>query len=155
MVSRYHAAMPHCLIEYSGNLHESGRWDELCKKIAQTMLAQKHSVEAEGKTELKSVFPIGGVRVRAHAVDHWCIGDGRFDANGTKPASAGFVHLEMKVGAGRSADTLKRAGDAVFDTVKSHFAQEFSELGLALSMEINEFSEDGSWKHNNLHQKFK
>ncbi len=135
--------MPHCILEYSANLEARSDFPALTKKIASTMLAQRHLVNGE----LVPVFPIGGVRVRAYRTESYCIGDGSLEA--------GFVHAEMKIGAGRSSQTIKASGDAVFDTIKAHFAQEFAERGLALSMEINEFSEDGSWKHNNLHQKFK
>jgi 5-carboxymethyl-2-hydroxymuconate isomerase len=135
--------MPHCLLEYSANLEEHGDFPALTKKIAATMLAQRHQVQGE----TVPVFPIGGVRVRAYRTESYCIGDGSLDA--------GFVHAEMKIGAGRSAETIKQSGDAVFATIKEHFAQEFARSGLALSMEINEFSEEGSWKHNNLHQKYK
>ena len=134
--------MPHCLLEYSANLDERGDFPALTRKIAEAMLAQRHEVNGEQKP----VFPIGGVRVRAYACESFCIGDGSLEA--------GFVHAEMKIGAGRSAETLKRAGDAVFATIKSHFAEEFAQRGLALSLEINEFSEEGTWKHNNLHQRF-
>ncbi len=135
--------MPHCLLEYSANLETRGDFSALTKKIAATMLAQRHDINGDSVP----VFPIGGVRVRAYRTDSYCIGDGSIEA--------GFVHAEMKIGAGRSAQTIKQSGDAVFATIKEHFAEEFARTGLALSMEINEFSEEGSWKHNNLHQIFK
>jgi len=39
--------------------------------------------------------------------------------------------------------------------LKEHFAALFARRGLALSMEIVEFSEAGTWKHNNIHARFK
>ena len=75
------------------------------------------------------------------------IADGRPDA--------GYVHARLEVGAGRGAETLKAAGDAVFETMKSHFARRYESQGLALSLEVVEFGESGTWKHNNLHARFK
>jgi 5-carboxymethyl-2-hydroxymuconate isomerase len=39
--------------------------------------------------------------------------------------------------------------------MKAHFADQFANQGLALSLELNEFSESGTLKHNNLHARFK
>ena len=39
--------------------------------------------------------------------------------------------------------------------MKAHFAEQFAQRGLALSLELNEFSEAGTLKHNNLHARFK
>ena len=42
----------------------------------------------------------------------------------------------------------------LFEAMKQHFAREFDSQGLALSLEIGEFSEAGTWKHNNLHGRY-
>jgi 5-carboxymethyl-2-hydroxymuconate isomerase len=39
--------------------------------------------------------------------------------------------------------------------IKTHFASLYAKRYLALSMELVEFSEGGSYKHNNVHAKFK
>ena len=131
--------MPHLTIEYSGNLRETGDFAGLCATLARTLVA----FEADGRR----VYPAGGVRVRAHAADHWCIGDGRADA--------AFVHARLAVGAGRGAQTLEATGDALFAAMKEHFAPLFERQGLALSLEVGEFSEAGTWKHNNLHARLR
>lgn len=131
--------MPHLTLEYSANLQDNGDFGTLCQQLAQTLIAQ----QADGK----AVYPIGGVRVRALAAHDYCIADGRPDA--------AFVHATLKIGAGRSDDTKKRTGDALFEVMKNHFAAIYQQTGLALSLEINEFSESGSWKHNNLHARFR
>jgi 5-carboxymethyl-2-hydroxymuconate isomerase len=131
--------MPHLTLEYSGNLRETGDFGTLCATLARTLVA----FEADGKP----VYPVGGVRVRAIAADHWCIGDGRADA--------AFVHARLFVGAGRGAATLKSTGDALFAAMKAHFATLFETQGLALSLEVGEFSEAGTWKHNNLHARMR
>ncbi len=131
--------MPHLTIEYSGNLRDHGDFDTLCATLARTLVA----FEADGAR----VYPVGGVRVRAIAADHWCVGDGR--------AYAAFVHARLAVGAGRGADTLKATGDALFAAMKAHFADVFARQGLALSLEVGEFSEGRTWKHNNLHARMR
>jgi 5-carboxymethyl-2-hydroxymuconate isomerase len=81
--------------------------------------------------------------VRAVRCEQYCIADGRPDA--------AFLHANLKIGAGRSESAKTATGDALFDVIKQHFADAFDKHGLALSLEINEFSEAGTWKHNNLH----
>ena len=39
--------------------------------------------------------------------------------------------------------------------MKAHFAAQYAQRGLALSLEFIEFSESGTLKHNNLHARFK
>ena len=123
--------MPHLTIEYSGNLRATGDFAGLCAALARTLAA----FAEDGR----HVYPVGGVRVRAIAADHWCIGDGRADA--------AFVHARLSVGAGR--------GEAVFAAMKAHFAPLFERQGLALSLEVGEFAEAGTWKHNNLHARMR
>ena len=131
--------MPHLTLDYSANLSSKGDLQGLCKKLADCLVAQR----ADGK----AVYPIGGTRVRALAADAWCIADGAVDA--------AYVHAALKVGAGRTEATLRATGDALFEVMKAHFAELYKRMGLALSLEIGEISESGTWKHNNLHARFK
>jgi|SRR5580700_10980190 5-carboxymethyl-2-hydroxymuconate isomerase len=132
--------MSHMTLEYSANLRAGGRFGELCRRLAQCMT----ELRAEGA----AVYPPGGVRVRAIACEDYCIADGTL-------GDAGFVHAILKIGAGRS-DAVKQATcTALFDIMKAHFAEQFAKQGLALSLELNEFSEAGTLKHNNLHARFK
>ena len=77
-----------------------------------------------------------------------CIADGSI-------ADAGFVHAILKIGAGRSEEAKTATCSGLFDIMKAHFAERFATQGLALSLELNEFSEAGTFKHNNLHARFK
>lgn len=131
--------MPHLTLDYSGNLRETGRFDALCANLARTLVA----FEVDGER----VYPVGGVRVRALCADHWAVGDGRADA--------AYVHARLNVGAGRGDATLKATGDALFAAMKAHFADQFERQGLALSLEIAEFGETGTWKYNNLHARMR
>lgn len=132
--------MPHLTIEYSANLRDDGDWTSLCRKLA--------SVLASGEQGGKPVFPLGGIRVRAIAAEDWCIGDGSL-------ADAAFVHARLVIGAGRSEPVKRETGDALFAVVREHFAGSFEARGLALSLEIGEFSDAGTWKHNNLHERYR
>jgi 5-carboxymethyl-2-hydroxymuconate isomerase len=131
--------MPHLTLEYSANLADDERIGELCRKLAQCLDAQRESDQR--------VYPLGGIRVRAVRCEQYCIADGRADA--------AFLHANLKIGAGRSEAARKATGDALFDVIRQHFAETFDKQGLALSLEINEFSEAGTWKHNNLHARLK
>jgi len=128
--------MSHMTLEYSGNLRISGRFSELCRKLAQFMT----SLEVDGQ----AVFPPGGVRVRAIPCDEFCIADGTL-------TDAAFVHAVLKIGAGRSEAAKRATVTGLFDIIKAHFADDYARRGLALSLEFNEFSESGTLKHNNLH----
>jgi 5-carboxymethyl-2-hydroxymuconate isomerase len=131
--------LPHLTIEYSANLADEERIGELCNLLARCLDAQRDGEQR--------VFPLGGIRVRALRCKHYCVADGRSDA--------AFLHANLKIAAGRSPEIRQATGDALFTVIKEHFAYEFATSGLALSMEINEFSEAGTWKHNNLHARLK
>jgi 5-carboxymethyl-2-hydroxymuconate isomerase len=127
-------------LEYSGNLRATGQFPDLCRKLAQFMSA----LQIDGRP----VFPPGGVRVRAIPCDEFCIADGTLH-------DAGFVHAILKIGAGRSDAAKQATVNGLFDIMKSHFADAYAQRGLALSLELNEFSEAGTMKHNNLHARLR
>ena len=127
--------MAHLVLEYTDNLAAEGRLPELLRKANETLIAQG------------DVVPIGGIRSRAIELEHWCMADGAADY--------AFVHGTLKIGAGRSAEVRRRVGDALFETIKTHFADLYTRRYLALSLEVAEFDEAGTWKHNNVHQRFR
>lgn len=133
--------MPHLVLDHSPNLRDSGDFPTLCRQLAQTLVQWRDEAG-------QPVYPIGGTRVRAIAVDACCIGDGALP-------DAAYVHASFKVGAGRSEATLRATAAALFDVMRTHFAAEFERRPLALSLELAEFSEAGTLKHNNLHVRFK
>jgi 5-carboxymethyl-2-hydroxymuconate isomerase len=135
--------VPHLTLEYSANLAGAERIGQLCNALAQCLDAQRENIDESEQR----VYPLGGIRVRALRCEQYCIADGRPDA--------AFLHANLKIGAGRSDATKKATGDALFALIKQHFATEFEQQGLALSLEIGEFSEAGTWKHNNLHARLK
>ncbi|MDD2990716.1 MAG: 5-carboxymethyl-2-hydroxymuconate Delta-isomerase [Zoogloea sp.] len=127
--------MPHLIYEYTDNLKAEGDIPGLLRKTNQVVIAQG------------GVFPTGGIRARALCLTDYCVADGSADD--------AFVHLTFKMGAGRTAEEKQKVGDELFTMLKEHFAALFARRGLALSMEIVEFSEAGTWKHNNIHARYK
>jgi 5-carboxymethyl-2-hydroxymuconate isomerase len=122
--------MAHILIEYSANL--SGRID------LPSFLGAVHA-SALGT----GIFPIGGVRTRAYAAEHYRIADGH-------PDNA-FVHTMLRVGHGRDVQTRKQACEAIFATLCDQLAGLFEQMPLGLSLEMQEIDPVLTLKKNNLH----
>ena len=127
--------MPHLIYEYTDNLAAEADIPGLLQKSNQVLISQ-------GK-----VIPIGGVRSRAICLTHYCIADGTVDD--------AFVHAALKLGTGRTEAEKKKIGDDLFKMISEHFAAIFQKRSLALSLEIFEFSEAGTWKQNNIHARYK
>ena len=132
--------MSHMTLEYSANLRAEGAFPALCAKLARFMT----ELRADGA----AVFPPGGVRVRAIPCEEYCIADGSL-------SDAGFIHAILKIGAGRTEDVKRSTCVGLFDIMKAHFADAYASRGLALSLELSEFGESGTLKHNNLHGRFR
>lgn len=128
--------MPHFILEYTSNVKEAVGIAELLKKANGILMAQG------------DLFPIGGIRSRAIELMDYAIADGTADR-------AGFVHATLKIGFGRSEEEKRKVGDELFEMMKVHFASLFATRYFALSMELDEFREAGTWKQNNLHTLFK
>lgn len=126
--------MPHLIFEYTDNLGTAADIPGLLRKANQVMIAQ-------------DVFPVGGIRSRAIELKDYCVADGSADD--------AFVHATVKIGAGRSAEARQKTGDELFEMMKAHFAALYASRGLALSLELIEFSEAGTWKHNNIHARYR
>ncbi|WP_458414170.1 5-carboxymethyl-2-hydroxymuconate Delta-isomerase [Schinkia sp. CFF1] len=127
--------MPHIIVEYTNNIKAEANIPLLLEKINGVIISKS------------PLFPIGGLRSRAIELEDYRVADGKEDD--------AFVHVTLKIGAGRSKQDKKSTCDELFDVIKEHFAELFSRRFLALSMELVEFSEAGTYKHNNIHQRFK
>lgn len=127
--------MAHLILEITDNIAAQGDIDGVLKKANDCLIAQG------------GIFPIGGIRARAIVLEHYRVADGA--------ENDAFVHITLKVGAGRTAAVLQKAGDELFAMIKEHFAALYATRGLALSMEIFQFDEAGTWKHNNIHSRYR
>ena len=122
--------MPHLIIEYSANL--------------ETDLAPRALAEAIHQAALETgVFPIGGCRTRLARRDVTVIADGHPDNR--------FIHVQARIGIGRSAEVRQRAAEHIFSRLKAFTADIFIRAPLGLTLEIVEIDPIGSLKHNNLH----
>lgn len=133
--------MPHLVILYTPNLDAATDMTALCRTLADTMLAVK---DEEGK----QVFPTGGTRVLAYPAAHYAVADGKRDY--------AFVYLNLRMAAGRSDATKKRAGDALLAVASAHFDPLMKERLIGITLQVDESPGqvyDG--KHSNLHPLFK
>jgi 5-carboxymethyl-2-hydroxymuconate isomerase len=123
--------VPHILIEYSANLSESVDFPRFLRALRASALAT-------------SVFPLGGIRIRAYQADHYLVADGH-------PDNA-FVHIMLRVGHGRDLETRKRACDAIFATATEFLTPLFERIPLGISLEMQEIDAVLTCKKNNLHE---
>lgn len=125
--------MPHITVEYTDNLKVDGDIKGLLKKLNEALID-------EG-------FPIGGVRSRAIELKDYIIADGTGEDDS-------FVHVTLKIGAGRTNEVKKSACDRLFSIIESHFETQFTNRYIALSLELFEFMFP-TFKKNNIHQRYR
>ena len=121
--------MPHQIIEYSANLERVVDIDALVKVLHET---------AAGIDAL----PLGGLRTRAVARQHYRIADGH-------PDNA-FINVVLRLAPGRPFDVRKAAGEELYQALCEYLDSVFSTSPLAISYEIQELDADLRWKKNNL-----
>lgn len=126
--------MPHAWIEVSANIAGEPEIRELKRLVYDAAL-------------VTGIFPLGGVRVRFQVIDDYLVGD-------CDPANA-FVHIVLRIGAGRDLATRKQAADAVFARVCALLKPLNARAPLAVAFEVQEMSEDLNYKFNNLHDHIK
>ena len=126
--------MPHFIAECTNNIREQADLPGLFGKVNAALAAT-------------GIFPIGGIRSRAIWLDTWQMADGQHDY--------AFVHMTLKIGAGRSQESRQDVGDMLFTLIKAHFAALMESRYLALSFEIDELHPTLNYKQNNVHALFK
>ena len=127
--------MPHFTLEFTDNIKQEANIPELLKKANDILIS------------FKDVFPIGGIRSRAIEHSIYRIADGACDD--------AFVHAQLKIGSGRPEEIKKKVCETIFEMLKDHFSDLMDRRYMALSLEIIEFSESGTYKHNTIHRRFK
>ena len=126
--------MPHFIAECTDNIREQADLPGLFAKV-NAALADT------------GIFPLGGIRSRAHWLDTWQMADGKHDY--------AFVHMTLKIGAGRSLESREEVGEMLFALIKTHFAALMASRYLALSFELDELHPTLNYKQNNVHALFK
>ncbi|MEM6310505.1 MAG: 5-carboxymethyl-2-hydroxymuconate isomerase [Pseudomonadota bacterium] len=122
--------MAHLIIQYSAPLDDTYDLSHLCDILRDVM-------------EGSGIFPIGGIRVRAVAVNDYAIADGHKDNM--------FADLVLRMGAGRAQETKLEAGASLMAAAEAFFAKALSRPYFALSMEVVEIDGLLSWKTNSIH----
>lgn len=125
--------MPHFIVECTENIRSEARLPALFSRV-NALLADS------------GLFPLAGIRSRAHWVDCWQMADGRHDY--------AFVHLTLRVGHGRSPAQLQSVMVPLFELIKMHFALLMARRYLALSLNLEELHPRFSFRQNNLHALF-
>jgi len=132
--------MPHLVILYTPNLEGKTDVSALCRKLADVMLVIRDEAG-------KQVFPTGGTRVLAYPAAHSAVADGKGDY--------GFMYLNVRMGAGRSAAVHKEAGDRLLAVVKEHVAPMFESERVGVTLQIDESpGQVYDAKHSTLHPLF-
>ncbi|TMW71079.1 5-carboxymethyl-2-hydroxymuconate Delta-isomerase [Alteribacter natronophilus] len=129
--------MPHIIVEYTDNLTR----EEFHPK---TVLDKINKVF----TDRPDVFPVGGVRSRAIRLTDYMIADGA-------GADDAFVHVTVKIAPGRTQEQKDDACGELFDSLCDYLSPVYDQRGLALSLELYEFGDGGTYKKNNIHKRYK
>jgi 5-carboxymethyl-2-hydroxymuconate isomerase len=110
--------MAHFIVEYSANLQaEKLNVQALLEKLVKSAISTK-------------LFPVAGIRARAHKCENFYIADGT--------EGFAFVHLEVKLGAGRTDEEKNQAADSFLETLIAHLQAIYDTQGLAISFEMSE-----------------
>ncbi|EPO4107883.1 5-carboxymethyl-2-hydroxymuconate Delta-isomerase [Enterobacter cloacae] len=125
--------MPHFIAECTDNIREQADLPGLFAKVNEALAAT-------------GIFPIGGIRSRAHWLDTWQMADGKQEY--------AFVHMTLKIGAGRSLESREEVSEMLFALIKAHFADLMAARYLALSFELDELHPTLNYKQNNVHALF-
>jgi len=126
--------MPHFIAECTQNIREQAQLPALFARVNR-LLADS------------GIFPLGGIRSRAHWIDTFQMADGQHDY--------AFVHMTLKIGHGRALDELQPVISSLFELIKAHFAALMAERYLALSLVVEELHPVLNFKQNNVHALFR
>ena len=143
--------MPHLVLLYTANLDAALDMPALCRDAADAML----SVRDEA----------GGTRVLAYPAPHYAVADGgaagraagvgKTDISGDDPGEYAFIYGNLRMAAGRSVATQKRAGDAVLAAIRARIDPVMATRHIGLTLQIDEGHEVFDAKHSTLHPLFK
>jgi len=121
--------MAHFIYEYSANL--------LPELDIAAVMAALHRVAADG-----GVFPVAGLRSRALRCDDYLVADG-------DPAK-GFLHLSIRMGAGRPVEVRREVGEALFETLLRELQPVLAVHAASVSMELRELEKTAKFNHTNF-----
>lgn len=117
--------MPHLILDYAPSLDDAADLPALCDHLRRAMIAT-------------GTFPLAGIRVRAHPAAHVSMADGGGEHL--------YLHLQLRIGAGRDTATKSAASKAVFDAACAFLAPVLATRSLAISCELVEIDDTSSFK---------
>ncbi len=120
--------MPHVILEYSDNLNLTD------KDIAEFQQNVNQKVHDTG------LFPLKGIRSKAYCCTQHCIADGN-------PKHA-FVHLEIKIGIGRTEQEKDRVTKLLLNYLIEFF--DSGTQGIAISIQLSELEPIHKYNHNTI-----
>lgn len=140
--------MPHLVILYSANLEARTDMSVLCRRLADTMLAQRDEAG-------KPVFPPGGTRVLAYPAAHFAVSDGGAAGRAAGgDGDYGFAYLNLRMGRGRSESVQQGVGRELMAVAKAHFEPLVTTMHLGVTLQIDVGAEVFDAKHSSLHPLF-
>jgi 5-carboxymethyl-2-hydroxymuconate isomerase len=121
--------MPHLTVDYSPNLEPDLDVSGLCEAL------RLAGIET-------GVFPVTGIRVRAHRADYYAIADG--------DAANAYIDIGVRLRGGRDLETRKSATEHLFSTAKSYLDPLIATRPIAVSMEMRDIDPQLSPKLNTI-----
>ena len=109
--------MPHITVEYSANVEEHVRIDDLLKALQDAAFAT-------------GIAELAGFRTRAERRDHFRVADGN-------PINC-FVAITIRVARGRSAEDFKNLREKVTDAAVKYLEPVFANAPISFSCEVQE-----------------
>lgn len=132
--------MPHLVILYTPNLEAQVDMDAVCRDVADHMLEVRDE-------DNRRVFPSGGIRVLAYPAAHFAVADGKRDY--------AFVYMNLRMGKGRSAEAIKRAGESIFACAKHYFEPLLESCLLGVTFQVDEGKQSFDARLGNIHPLFR
>ena len=126
--------MAHLIIQYSENLDSRVNMTNVCSVMS-------------GVMQKTGLFPLAGIRGRAHSVIHRSIAD-------EHPENA-FCDMVLRMGEGRTDQQKSRVGTDLMAAAEAEFFAQLSTPYFALSLEIIVISKLLSWKKNSIHNRLR
>lgn len=126
--------MPHAWVEFSKNIESEEEIKTLGKAVYNAMIET-------------GIFPVAGIRVRVDCIDRYLVGDLKEDRS--------FVHLNIKIGQGRTTETKSEAADLIFKRLSDHLTPLADRCPLAFAFIMEEIPGEFSYKMNNLRKYIK
>lgn len=115
--------MPHCTVEYTDNIENQINIKEVLQALNYSLLSHE------------GLFSANGIRSRAFMLTDYTIGEGL--------GNNAFIHVSVKIAAGRTAEMKKTVHEHLFKTLKKSVDQIDTDKEIALSLQLSELNQDG------------